>query len=586
MEEDNRSYHLPHPFRQYQYRRISKPNVTVTSTVTAATPSVDDAVSSSLLQLQRGGSVSTKEEPIPIIRWGGERSGSGISLSNRVVPSLFRTTNDTALKTITTEDAKNNTTTGDQKRSILGMTPMEDDDDDKTNSKYNNDRSNGCVHQDVPIQQESPYTWVEETQRLFQDYQHRFHRQSLTEQAKELLDRAIVLAKDGGNVNNIDSDINSNNNINNNINSNSINNNSINNNNNNNNIYASIALCTEALELCRNAIKDQEGALNRTDNVIGGSYLVTGDIRLRRKGEALEAKIHCLRAAVHYKEGLYHESLDDCEAAIVIWEQQRETTKGIVARNRGRTVVPAAAAVTTMGHHIGTKPLATNHESPLSSQLRTTRTTTTTIPPSRARKLSHKHLYLLKGRVLAAMGRYRDAVVWLTHFRQLPARTFRRSSALLETDAAMNKFLDQLSIRSGCGGGQTKRGAIRIPKEKHNSCTTPPRAALKAPPIMSDSTSTSTSTAMIPANTKVWSNLLHSVDKRLNEGMAGKFHANYNSSSSSRNRSNSGSAIYQMLRHGPFLFHHYQHQVNDEKNEVLTHSHHSNRFEATKTNAS
>lgn len=178
--------------------------------------------------------------------------------------------------------------------------------------------------------------------------------------------------------------------------------------------------------------------------------------------------------------------------------------------------------------------------------------------------------------VLAAMGRYHDAVVWLTHPQKLPTRVFRRSSALLEIDAAMNQFLDELSIRSTgvdgvdgvCGYRHRHCRSSKEVQTMKNSGTTPPPpspshcAVLKVPPTASSSTSRSTSrsirrttsSAMILSNTKVWSNLLHSVDRRLNEGMAGNFHVAHtrcsssSSCSSSRNdnwtRSNSGSAIY------------------------------------------
>ncbi len=529
MEEDNRSLHPSHPFRQYQFHRISEANLTSCKRIIVDNERFDQI---------RGGN----EEDSKSIR--GRINLPSVNTRRTEIASISSDTAGTTAMGASIDgddEIKNIPIVGN---TILGMTPVDDETGNnyKVNSNNNNknstvsrsctlsanqeatDSGNGDFHeyhqrqsrQNQPTvschQQDENPSWMEESQRLFHDYQRRFHRQSLTDQAKDLLDRASILARGKNNSKN-DKD------------------NSYSNSNSSNSI--SIALCAEALELCKTAIKDQEKALNRND-CIGGSYLVTGDIRLRKKHEGLVAKIHCLRAAVRFQEGLYEEALEDCEAAISIWNQQYGSGRG------GRSCFG------NNERKFSKTSNSENNESTCFSKQG---------PSPRARKLSHKHLYLLKGRILAAMGRHRDAVVWLTHPQNLPARTFRRSSALLETDAAMNRFLERHLLRYK---GLTRQDGKAIRKENgfrtqdDNPIVVSPNLEASAP--------------RIPTNKKVWPKLLHSIDRRLNEGMIGTFHATKEKSTnrSGERRSNSGSAIYHILRHGSVLFHHYENQDEDK----------------------
>jgi hypothetical protein len=119
----------------------------------------------------------------------------------------------------------------------------------------------------------------------------------------------------------------------------------------------------------------------------------------------------------------------------------------------------------------------------------------------------------------------------------------------------MNRFLDQLLVVSRGGGGK-RRGGDVLKEERDFPVPQPNMTSLLAD---------STEAVSIPTDKKLWSNLLHSVDKRLNEGMAGKLQATSNVGGNGG--SNSGNAIYQMLRHGPVLFHHYHNNHRDDEQE-------------------
>lgn len=569
MEEDNRFYPLSHPFRQYQYRRVvaesntnlptkcnnnnsnkDRPSSSSISYVLVTSAEKDESIESSTTKHERRNATATR------------RSSTTSCSSDRVLPmSLdFRTT--TSASSIAT-DTNATAATNDHKTNhlILGMAPLKDDDDDdengyrslaaktKTNnspknnsddrSSYGNRSSNASEEHEEHNPSASSSSWFDDTQRLFQDYQRRFHRQSLTEQAKELLDRAVSLALTK--------------------NSNSCYND------NSNSLETAEALCTEALRLCRNAIENQEAALHENED-LGGSYLVTGDIRIRRKGEALETKIYCLRASIRYTAGKYSESLEDCDAALAIWKTKQNsattTTTTTRQQQRERWFNPLG---TKLPHESSSSSPKGTLSQPPHARSKTTRT-------ANPRKSSHKYLCLLKGRVLAAMGLYRDAVVWLTHPDQFPTKNFQRSSALLETDAIMHRFLDQLWIQAGrrnIGGGDGKqqRRIDNMLRKEDNSRSDDGAATTKA--LVTPTTSIVAASVPIPTSKTLWSNLLHSVDQRLNEGMIGKFHARNSSSCRKTNRSstnsNSGSAIYQILRHGPVLFNHYREENENEK---------------------
>ena len=62
---------------------------------------------------------------------------------------------------------------------------------------------------------------------------------------------------------------------------------------------------------------------------------------------------------------------------------------------------------------------------------------------------------------------------------------------------------------------------------------------------------------IIPTNKKLWSHLLHSVDKRLNNAPTPTTMGD-DSKTTTSSSSSSSSAIYQMLRHGPVLFHDFE----------------------------
>ena len=370
-------------------------------------------------------------------------------------------------------------TSGHQRYPVRGMIPVDEDSTYCLQSTVRNlEVSNGGnrrdsnreridLNQDRPdstqIKKEESNSWRKESKSLLKDYEHRFHRKFLTEQAEVLLDRAFACVR--GNV--LVDEINKN--------------------------TDAMGICSEALLLCKTAIDDQQETANRND-FVGGSYLVSGDIRLRRKGEGLASKIYCLRASLRFQEGHYEESLEDCESAISIWNQKYSSRRKKV-------------------FFIGNRPKPNAYGNKDRSP---------TIEP-RARKASHKYLFLLKARNLTAMGRYKEAAMWLTHPDKLPTRTFQRSSAILETDVAMNRFLEKTLLHGGdfaCKPGSTVHYPAGI--------------------------------ARSPTSKRLWPNLLYSIDRRLNEGMPGKFRTTKKHNSGEK--SNSANAIYHLLRHGPVLF--------------------------------
>ena len=511
MEEDNRAFHPSHPFRHYQYRRISKANPTSNKDVGLPTvPTTGD-------QLQK--------HPVILGMTAVDDDVDEIGNNNCSKQSSFG-----VQQNYNTRYHAYNINQIDTAAFLHHPADLSEkqEEPNKPAPAYNNNTKLN-PHE---IANEKPSWLLEESQKLFKDYERRFQRQSLTEQAKDLYDRALSKAAgDNSNSNSTtvycNGDTKKNDNV------------------------ISIDLCSEALVLCRSAIEDQEEASNRND-FIGGSYLSTGDIRLRRKGEGLASKIHCLRAAIRYQESLYEESLEDCEAAIAIWNQKYgRSERGYKGGGNGCFV--GSSNRNKRKYKNETSPILVPSLPPRSSSSSscfstTSSTNNNTKTGTRARKLSHKHLYLLKARVLAAMGRYREAVVWLTHPDKLPARTFERSSILLESDVAMNRFLHRILLQ--CSGSKYIDRSSDVRGKEEGSIPQECNIVAAASPVES-------STIVgrrIPFNQNLWAYLLHGIDRRLNEGMIGisRGKKNYRT----RDRTNSGSAIYQMLRHGPVLFHH------------------------------
>ena len=459
MEEDHRAYHPSHPFRQYQYQRISD------------IAGLDDCTETLLDQLPPAH--GTKQEcsshaTTHCATITSSRNGNfgfrtiTTTRSNafeRSLPSLAY-----LLKTTAADDSSTST-----RNSTRGMTSVE------------GDSPNNAATTSKQRFAENSRRFVEETHGLFYDYQRRFHRQSLTGRAEKLLEQAFTKNIKGSNDDHA----------------------------------ANLMLCTDALELCQKATKYQEDDLHN-DNLdsIGGSYLVTGDIRIRRKGELLAAKIYCRRAAICYEIGKYSKCLEDCDAAIEIWKHRY-----------------GSSGVGNIGG--ATKKLSGLRSSSSSRG-------------PKSLKLSHKHLYLLKGRALALLGSYQEAARWLLHPNELPCRNFRGSSQLLQNDGIMNSVLLKIAIR---GRGRKTASPARTTTATSNIDDRP--AGIVA---------TATRQNSIPTNKKLWSHLLHSVDKRLNNGGAAapKTPAGDPKTNSSSANASSSSAIYQILRYGPVLFHHYE----------------------------
>ena len=188
-----------------------------------------------------------------------------------------------------------------------------------------------------------------ETHGLFCDYQQQFYRQSLIEKASDLLKQATTAV-----VVNHDHDHNS--------------------------IAIApssaslqLTLLTDALELCHKSIHNQRQN-NVLDNYVGGSDLVAGEIRIRRKNELLIATIYGQRATLFYACGSYINCVNDCDSAIVIWHrfEQRRISRRMRTRMRNQ--------------QLPQRRRRTKH------------------------KLSHKHhLCLLKSMALAGVERYKHA---------------------------------------------------------------------------------------------------------------------------------------------------------------------------------
>ena len=338
-----------------------------------------------------------------------------------------------------------------------------------------------------------------ETHGLFYDYQRRSYRQSLTEQAKELLEQAAA-ASSGDDY---DASL------------------------------VNLALYSDALQLCQKSIQDHDGNNNDRNNTVGGSYLITGDIRIRRKVELLAAKIYCLRASLLYKNNLYTKCLDDCNSAIKIWNRLEQSSIG--RRQLRRKIKQKQQS-----------------QSSSSSQSQQQQQQQQRLQPRR-RLLSHKHLYLLKAKALAGLGRYNDASKWLLCKNQVPYKHFDGKSQLIQNTGTMYNVLYEISNRDS----------------ENEKITTPPPST-----AATNTTTNRRKENIIPTNQNVWPILIHNVQQRLLEGITTNTTAitaaaaattmtattatatSTNSGSYSNSNSCTNNAIYQLLRNGPVLFNH------------------------------
>mmetsp|Transcript_3502 Transcript_3502/g.9823 ORF Transcript_3502/g.9823 Transcript_3502/m.9823 type:complete len:571 (-) Transcript_3502:1414-3126(-) len=412
-------------------------------------------------------------------------------------------------------------TNRDRMHFVRGMTAIEEDVDlccptVNNNTKISNGSINSNKTQDggdtaesnahkPPTQQryaDHSNRFLEEVNGLFHDYRRRFYRQSLTDRAKELLDRAAnhALCSDQA---------------------------------------SKLVLCTEALNDCKYATRDQIEALHGDErNHVGGSYLVTGDIRIRRKGELLAAKIYCFRAGVLYRMGKYPECLEDCNAAIEIWKQHDHHPSSSGSASGFQRAVRAKSVMSSKAQNVVRKG-----------------------------KLSHKHLYLLRGRALAAMGRYKEAAGWLTHPSELPFQKFHGSSQLLENDGIMYRVVHEIVTRDTGASGNAQQQQQQKQKQQQQQQQRPTRPGIKnvdeTNNLQKLSATKRQTNIRIPTNKKLWSHVLHSVDRRLTRGTAALDSRPLRSDKATNNSSSissgsSSSAIYQILRHGPVLFHHFE----------------------------
>ena len=224
-------------------------------------------------------------------------------------------------------------------------------------------------------------------------------------------------------------------------------------------------------------------------------------------------------------------------------------------------------------------------------------------------KLSHKHLYLLRGRALAAMGRYKEAAGWLTHPGELPFQKFHGASQLLQSDAIMYDVVHEIVTRDRDCKAATATAPMLSRLQQHNYCHHQQRAkhaaangdenkdsdilmkVCQVPTRTTNTIATTTTPAttkqtsnnkgvLVPTDKKLWAHLLYSVDQRLTRGAehvvpgvavaSGHGHghgllATPRTGNSGKavttpttTASSSSSAIYQMLRHGPVLFYHFE----------------------------
>ena len=617
MEEDTRSYHRFHPFRSLQYHRV----------VSELTPAIGTGVGSDATAGTTGAAVTqlgvssrgTSRSPV-----GGSKRSAGTAFGHSDPPSFHKRHGFDPFSKYRDETGivNGNSNNKTNKPVILGMTAVDEFDqisvgrvdaypslagaviDGYYNTRLsagNNEqqqhssgggKNDGGRHRPRPPrnqrcaaaaaaaaavndrQDDRASSLIEETRRLLQDYQRRFHRQTLTDRAQELFDRAVILATKGRgnhlrqNRNGVpakrddgdDDDGDDDEKI----------------------LPASIALCTEALALCRTSIADQEAATMHDTAVVGGSYLLTGDIRLRRGAEALKARIHGSRAALLYQAHRHEEALLDCDAALALRKQRAAMPRG----GGRRTAVPPPVVVGRFGSHgiaggnhenpettvVVVRDAPERHDSmPLSAApsppaitrggggptapaapvvssagvVRSLASGTTEKRKHKKKKEQQqqqqqqqrrrgtlKRLCLLRGRVLSALGRHRVAADWLLH----------HESTVRSGEVAVHRFLHRLSVRS--------RSVILNDDDDGNG---PVAARPETEGVKHGEGGGGGDGTTIPSDARLWPRLISNIDRRLGEGMPGRM------ASGGRGK-NGASAIYRMLRHGPVLFHHHHHQ--------------------------
>ncbi|OEU19608.1 hypothetical protein FRACYDRAFT_235668 [Fragilariopsis cylindrus CCMP1102] len=230
-----------------------------------------------------------------------------------------------------------------------------------------------------------------------------------------------------------------------------------------------LALYSDALQLCQKSIQDHDGNNNDRNNTVGGSYLITGDIRIRRKVELLAAKIYCLRASLLYKNNLYTKCLDDCNSAIKIWNRLEQSSIG--RRQLRRKIKQKQQS-----------------QSSSSSQSQQQQQQQQRLQPRR-RLLSHKHLYLLKAKALAGLGRYNDASKWLLCKNQVPYKHFDGKSQLIQNTGIMYNVLYEISNRDS----------------ENEKITTPPPST-----AATNTTTNRRKENIIPTNQNKWTSIIQS----------------------------------------------------------------------------
>jgi hypothetical protein len=447
MEEDNRSYHPSHSqFHQYQlyhhrnadiiaglYYDCSQTLVEAPATATATTTSTTTTTTTTTINSNDGNN--------------GYHSHINSDGDNEIQANNDSSDNTTAFNNMGMRCSNNNTITGgpveegrDSRRntfeqklpslSYLVMSAITTTNPPYTVNTVDNDV--GIMvenqHDDQLQQQRATATasssnprmnrLLVETHGLFYDYQQRFYRQSLIKKAEELLEQAAAAAAAATTENYRNS-------------------NDCNSNTEGNNASVNLALYTDAIKLCIMSIQDYDNQEHDNDRTVGGrSYFVTGDIQILHKAELLVAKVYCLRASLYYNRmENYSKCLDDCNSAITIWNR---LCIGGNCNNRRRNC----------HHNNGDRPMISQQQPPVSP-----------LSPTRRRRrrrrslLSHKNLYLLKGRALAGLGRYNEASKWLLNQNQTPYQNFQGQSQLINDAGNMYSVLYKITKRGYCGSG-------------------------------------------------------------------------------------------------------------------------------------